>query len=188
MINIRCYSVVLQQQTNKKIMIKFLRETIDALKLRIQSNLSLIHNNEHKIKELLKEPVTEIRSEKLNKRFDFNKILLQENTDSIKLQKELNSYLEKYLSNSEIILETNKPVKPSLQENGVKNDISDISKEDYFDLTVGGSVEFNKQHPYFNDESFLNDLLEYFTETEEYEKCSLLVNLKKEHSKHKSVK
>ncbi len=163
-----------------RVMIKQLREAIDTLKLRIQTNLSLIHNNEHKIKDLLKEPVTESRSEKLNKRFDYNKNLLQENSDSIKLQKELNSYLEKYLSNSEFILESNKPL---VHENVVNNDIRNISKDDYFDLTVSGAVEFNKQHPYFNDEVFLNDLLEYFTESEEYEKCSLLINLKKEHSK-----
>jgi hypothetical protein len=169
-------------------MIKFLRETVDALKFRIQSNLSLIHNNEHKIKELLKEPVTELRSEKLNKRFNYNKKLLQENTDSIKLQKEIDSYLEKYLGNSEIILDINKPIKSSLQENGIKNDISEISKDDYFDLTINGAVEFDKQHPYFNDGIFLNDLLEYFTETEEYEKCSLLINLKKEHSNQNPVK
>jgi hypothetical protein len=179
---------VLQQQTNKKIMIKFLREAIDALNLRIESNLRLIHNNERKIKEILKEPVTEQRSEKLNKRFDYNKRLLQENTDSMKLQKELKTYLEKYLSNSETILDINKPVHSSLQENGIKNDFKNLSKDAYFDLTISGAVKFDKQHPYFKDESFLNDLLKHFTETEEYEKCSSLINIKKEHSKINSGK
>jgi hypothetical protein len=166
-------------------MIKILREAIDTLKLRIKANLSLIHNNEHKIREILDEPVTEIRSEKLNSRFSYNKRLLQENTDSIKLQKELNSYLENYLKNSEIIFENNKTVKSSLQENGTKDEIRNISKEDYFDLTANGAIEFDNRHPYFKDETFLNDLLKYFTDTEEYEKCSLLVNLKKEHSTQK---
>jgi len=169
-------------------MIKILREAIDTLKLRIKFNLNLIHSNEEKIKELLDEPVTEIRSEKLKNRFNYNKRLLQENSDSVKLQKELNIYLENYLNNSEIILDTNKSIKSSIQENDVKNDVASISKEDYFHLTIGGAIEFNKQHPYFKDESFLNDLLAYFTETEEYEKCSLIVNLKKEHSDHKSFK
>ena len=160
-------------------MIKIIREAIDALKLRIKMNLNLIHNNESKIREILNEPVTEKRSEKLNIRFAYNRKLLQENTNSIKLQKELNAYLEKYIQNSEIIVENNKTTKSTPQDDIVKN----ISKEDYFDLTINNAIEFDNQHPYFRDEAFLNDLLNYFTETEEYEKCSLLINLKKEHSK-----
>ena len=169
-------------------MIKILREAIDALKLRIQANLSLIHNNEQKIREILDEPVTKIRSDKLKKRFNYNKRLLLENTDSIKLQKELNSYLENYLKNSEIIIKSNKTVKSSFQEDGTKDEIRNINKEDYFDLTINGAIEFNNQHPYFKDETFLNDLLEYFTETEEYEKCSSLISLKKEHITQNSDK
>lgn len=169
-------------------MTKILREAIDTLKLRIKTNLSLIHNNEHKIREILDEPVTEIRSEKLKSRFSYNKRLLQENMDSIKLQKELNSYLENYLKNSEIIVENNKTVKSSLQENSNKDEVENVSKEDYFDLTINGAIEFDNRHPYFNDEIFLNKLLEYFTETEEFEKCSLIVDLKKEHSIQKISK
>jgi hypothetical protein len=159
-------------------MIKIIREAIDTLKLRIKANLTLIHNNEQKIREILNEPVTEKRSEKLRVRFSYNRKLLQENTDSINLQKDLNAYLENYLQNSEIIVENNKTTKSSLQE----EDVQSISKEDYFNLTINNVIEFDNQHPYFTDETFLNDLLNYFTETEEYEKCSLLVNLKKEHS------
>jgi len=169
-------------------MIKILREAIDTLKLRIRFNLNLIHNNEEKIKELLDEPVTEIRSEKLKNRFNYNKRLLQENTDSIKLQKQLRTYLENYLNNSEIFFEKSNPIKSLDHKNDDKKDVDAISKEDYFDLTINGAVEFDKQHPYFNDDTFLNDLLTYFTETEEYEKCSLLINLKKINSDHKSFK
>ena len=162
--------------------VKILRETIESLKLRIKFNLGLIHSNEEKIKEILKEPVSELRSKKLGYRFNFNKKLLQENTDGIKLQKELLSYLENYHNNTEVYSEKSNEVDQSAETNTIKNEINKLSKEDYFDLTINDAINFDIRHPYFKDELFVNDLLKHFTQTEDYEKCSLLLNLKKSHS------
>ncbi|MBU8892368.1 MAG: hypothetical protein KOO66_06290 [Bacteroidales bacterium] len=159
-------------------MIKLFRETIESLKSRIKFNLSLIHSNEEKIKEILKEPVSDLRSKKLSYRFNFNKRLLHENADGIKLQKELSGYIENYHSKTELFSEISSTLNQSVEKDSIKNEVNEISKEDYFDLTINGAVNFDILHPYFKDESFTNDLLEYFTKTEDYEKCTELVNIK----------
>jgi hypothetical protein len=52
-------------------------------------------------------------------------------------------------------------------------------QDSIFRLTVNGEMEFNSSHPYFNDEVFLDDLLNYHSLREEYEICARLVKAKK---------
>ncbi len=50
-------------------MIEDLKKSVEILKQRVRFNLDLIHQYEKEVKEILKEPVSEERSEKLNIRF-----------------------------------------------------------------------------------------------------------------------
>lgn len=161
-------------------MVENLRSSIEVLRQKVRSNLDLLHQNEKKIKEILKEPVSENRSKKLNKRFNCNKKVLKENNDAIMLQKEMLVFIENYYS------ETNKfPKELNVTEKTTKkvkldNKKLEIKKEDYLDLTINGALDFDKYHPYFRDKKFFNELLNHFSEIEDYETCSKLTKLTKE--------
>lgn len=163
-------------------MVENLRSSIEVLRQRVKYNLDLLHQNEKKIKEILKEPVSENRSEKLNKRFNSNKKVLKENNDAIMLQKEMLSFIENYYSdNNSLPKELNTPKKTS-QKVKPENKRFEIKKEDYLDLTINGALDFDIYHPYFNDKNFFNELLNHFSEIEDYETCSKLTKLIKQNN------
>lgn len=160
-------------------MIEDLKNTVKILKQRVRFNLDIIHQYELEVKEILKEPVSEDRSEKLSHRFLFSKKILNENADAIKLQKEIMNYLENYhndIVDFSQMAESNSDTKNSVEQ---ENEIVEISKDDYFNLTVSGEIIFDTHHPYFSDESFINELLSYFISIENYEMCSQLIELDK---------
>jgi Rad3-related DNA helicase len=152
-------------------MFDIFRRNIEVLKKRVQFNLEIISKNENRIKELLKEPVSKERAKKLKEQFEFNKNLLDENRDALIIQKSLIDFMEKHK------LEMDDP--PYLITNNEDASVGvdvDIEKEDYFDLTINGALDFDKKHPYYHDEIFIQDLIQYFTEVENYEMCSRLMS------------
>lgn len=157
-------------------MIEILKNSVDILKQRVRYNLDLLHQNENSIKETLKEPVSEKRSEKLNQQFFLSKKIIAENNETVKLQKEIKSYLDNY-HNTITEFTQGRDLKNNSTE--LENEICEISKEDYFNLTIKGEIIFDVHHPYFRDESFFNGLLSYFISIENYEMCSQLVELDK---------
>ncbi|MFC2152483.1 hypothetical protein ACFLSE_08150 [Bacteroidota bacterium] len=160
-------------------MLEKLKNTVDILKQQIRSNLDLIHENETKIKEILKEPVSEIRAERLNRRFNFNKKIFQENNDTLRLQKEIINYLETYQNNISDTFEITEKKVDSDHNSYHKKVKIELKKEDYFELTITGAMEFDAHHPYLNDEEFLNNLLTFYINQEDYEMCARLTNLDK---------
>jgi len=160
-------------------MMTSLKEAIEALKLRVRFNLTLVHEVEEEIKEILKEPVSAQRSEKLNERFIKNKKLMNENEESLKIQRSLINYLEKYhdeLSQFPEVIEFNSAKEKNTLEVSTK---IEIKREDYFEITINKSIEYDNLHPYFKDERFANDLLSYFIEIEDYEMCARLSKITK---------
>ena len=155
-------------------MFDLLKSTLDELKKRVQFNTEILDKSEKKIQQLLKEPVSEKRTLKLNKRFDFNKKLLDETKDVLALQKRLMSFLEKYNPETEdadkvIITPQDRCDAPPLQ----------ISREEYLELTIDQMVEFNRAHPYFNDKDFVRELIVHYSEIEDYEMCAKITNVYK---------
>lgn len=157
-------------------MIEILKNSVDILKKRTRYNLDLLHQNENSIKETLKEPVSEKRSEKLNQQFFLSKKILAENNEMVKLQKDIKNYLEIYHND---IIEFSQGIDLDNKSTELGNEIFEISKEDYFDLTIKGEIIFDTHHPYYNDETFFKGLLAHFISIENYEMCSLLVELDK---------
>ncbi|MDA3779059.1 MAG: hypothetical protein PF487_02315, partial [Bacteroidales bacterium] len=51
------------------------------------------------------------------------------------------------------------------------------SKDEYYIMTINDDIEFNNKHPYFSDNDFRKELLDYYIECEEYEKCKQIVNI-----------
>src|SRR6056297_495074 len=74
-------------------MITNLRQTNEYLKERVNNNLSIIRDNEKVIRDIIKEPFTKSREERLNKVKETNKKLLAENRDAIRLQLQIVQYL-----------------------------------------------------------------------------------------------
>jgi hypothetical protein len=152
-------------------MINQLRQTVEELKSRVQRNLDIIHRNEKIVKKLLEEPVSNERSRKLEAKYQENKKLLQENNDSIKLQLQLSKFIDSYKNE----IEENEGSLPYKTQEETE---APLTREDIFNLTIKKEIEFDENHPYFNDEKFFNDLIDYFTSVEDYEMCSFLLNNK----------
>lgn len=165
---------------------ELLRQTIDLLKKRVQHNLNIIHKNEKSVREILQEPVSSERSERLDEKFGINKKMLEENNDSIKIQlsiirfldnysKQLEEYIEEHEFNAD---EISNNIKETIEPESKGNqnfEINEINRDDYFDLTIHKSIDYNEQHPYFEDEDFYKELMAYFTNIEDYEMCSKLI-------------
>lgn len=137
------------------------------LREKVKSNLTQIQNNQKDIRELLKLQVSAFRTEQLEKKYSINKSLLAENNDFINVQLTLTNFLEKY-ENTEFLGDTLKSSPVFKDEN------------DCFEHTINGSILFDFNHPYYSDEKFFTRLLAYYQQLENYEKCSELVNTKKQ--------
>jgi hypothetical protein len=144
-----------------------IKRTIELLKEKVKSNLLEIQNNQKEIRNLLKQPVSAERSAELEEKYSLNKILLAENNDFINVQLTLTNFLEKY--NTSDIFEN---------EQSVNSPYQCMGEKDCFELTVNGSLSFNSQHPFFNDDNFFQKLLRYYQDMEDYENCSKLVKEK----------
>jgi hypothetical protein len=140
------------------------QKTIESLKDKVRANLLEIQNNQKEIRDLLKQPVSTERTEKLEERYTLNRALLAENNDFINVQLTLTNFIEKY-GNTNIFT-------------AVFEDTNPLSEDECFELTVSNKMTFNSKHPYYKNELFFNRLLEYYQVIEDYEKCGKLVNLR----------
>lgn len=71
-------------------------QMLDALRSRVQHNLSVIHTNETEIRQVLTEPLSSDRSQKLSTRFALSIKILQENKDNLHIQNMIVNFLSKY--------------------------------------------------------------------------------------------
>lgn len=144
-----------------------IRKTIDMLREKVRGNLTQIQNNQKEIRELLKQQVSASRTEQLEKKYAVNKSLLAENNDFINVQLTLTNFLEKY-EDTEFMSENNS-LTPKFS-----------NEDECFEHTVNGFITYDLTHPYYADVKFFDRLLKYYQQLEDYEKCSELVNTKKQ--------
>lgn len=154
-------------------MYQHLIQTVNMLKERVKENLSIIDENEKIVRRILKEKPSDDRSIRLDELYQENKALLDENNASIKLQLQLSKFIEKFREELTSSENDTSYIEQKKSSNDVKN--YELSREDYLDLTLSGEIQYNKKHPYFEDEDFFNSLLEYYQSVEDYETCSLLM-------------
>ena len=147
-----------------------IHRTIELLKQRIKENLDKINHNQAEIRELLSQPLSVERTDCINKNYALNKNLLTENNDLINLHRSLLNFLEKYKDSTTI----EEIELPALTPE------SFLDENELFELTIKGKLAFDLRHPKFEDEKFFNKLLSYFSTVEAYEKCTALMNLKKD--------
>lgn len=150
-----------------------LQLVIELMRKHVIKNLESIKGNESKIKEILNMPQSIERTNSLNDCYKFSKNLLAENNDFINTQVSLMNFINKYKS----VLEEGVAVKVSAQM--AVNQNNNLSRDDYFRMTIENDIPFDSNHPYCKDEEFVSDLLSYFQQTENYEMCAILVKYKK---------
>ena len=146
-----------------------LQLTIEFLRQHVLKNIELIKANEAHIKEVLNWPITSDRTKALNESYSFSKNLLSENNDFINLQVSIMNFINKYKR----VFDSEQPVQVAAFNE--VNQQSQLSRDDYFKLTVDKDLEFNTSHPYYDDNEFFNQLLVFYQESENYEMCALLL-------------
>ena len=137
------------------------------LRERVKENLTQIQNNQKDIRELLKLQVSVLRTEQLEKKYEINKSLLEENNDFINVQLTLTNFLEKY-EDTDFLVDRKNSMPVFRDEN------------ECFEHTINGSIMYDFDHPFYSDVKFFNRLLSYYQKLEDYEKCLELVNTKKQ--------
>lgn len=150
-----------------------LQQTIEQLRQHVLKNIGLIKANEKHIREVLTWPVSGERTKELEESYKFSKTLLTENNDFINLQVTVMNFINKYKN---VFEKEQQPVQVIVQSQ--QKEEAKLSREDYFKLTVENAIEFNNDHPYFNDEHFYDELLKYYEDIENYEMCAALLQKK----------
>lgn len=149
-----------------------LQQTIEFLRQHVLKNIEMIKANEVHIREVLNWPISNERTKELNESYKFSKNLLTENNEFINLQVSIMNFINKYKN----IFETIEPVQVNAQTSQLNQ--ANLTRDDYFKLTIENDITFNFNHPYFNDQDFFNELFNYYQETENYEMCAILLKMK----------
>lgn len=129
---------------------------LKIIKLDLERIASKIEENNREIKEMLINNMHE-QVEEFKEFNEFNRFLLQKHKEKIgdkhRAENRLNNIWKK---------ENQKEFKI----------IEDEKRMENFILTIDDSIEFNSAHPYFEDKSFIRDLLNEYLKREDYEKCA----------------
>lgn len=132
-----------------------LKDIVDGLKTKVYNNIKVIENNDIIVRDILTEPVSEQRTSKLKKWLDRNQILMEENKELVALQLSILGYLTKF--------------EPEENED-------DYDEEQIFDLTVSRNIPYDNNHPLYNDETFKKELIDHYSQLEDYEACAKILN------------
>ena len=139
--------------------IKSINIELKVTKLDLERITVRLEDTNRLIKEILIDEAIETRAQDLKDLINFNRFLLQKHKEKIgdkhQLEKRLKSFIQ----------EENK-----LEFKMIENE----KRLDYLILTLDNNLEFNTDHPFYNDSSFITDLIHEFSKREEYEKCAFL--------------
>jgi hypothetical protein len=151
------------------VMVDLMKQAIEALKAKVNSNLEEIKNNEILFRKIFSEGKVKDCADDMNKILEYNKKLLAENFDFINVQLSLLKFLEKYKL-QEVF---NEPRQEETNTNA-----EEPEQINYFELTISGKLHYNEEHPMFYNVAFFNNLMSYFESHENYEKCAELLKVK----------
>jgi len=181
---------------------------VEAMRKRVDANLTSIRSTEKKIRLLLKEPVSDKRSKELEVHFAKNRKLLEENKVALAIQLNILDYIRFYgevLENSIHSEEenesnsanaaTSKEAEPEDTSNPFIEDNSDedefIDEDEQFDEVeydrniffenvIKGKSVYNEHHLFWEDEEFYLKVLNYYIQDENYEACAKLNEARKD--------
>lgn len=125
-----------------------LQEILAMLRKDYNQRLELINDN---LKDISNTPTTLSSVDMKLELDELNKELHRRNDSNVELQKAI----DKYLKDSHFPIESHRS----------------LSYDEAFQLTITGDLDYNPRNPFFFDYNFYVELLEYFIEKEDYEKC-----------------
>lgn len=137
--------------------IRHINIELKIIKLDLERIASKIEENNRDIKEMLVNNEMLEQVEELKELSEFNRFLLQKHKEKIGDKRRAETRLKNILK----------------EENQVEfKMIEDEKRMEIFILTIDNSIEFNSAHPYFEDKSFIRDLLNEYLKKEDYENCA----------------
>ena len=141
--------------------IKHINIEIKIINLDIDRIATKLEENNRSIKDILKNGDITSRAQELKEMVEFNRFLLQKQKEKTIDKRNLGLSLKSCLH----------------EENKVESElIEDEKRLEYLILTLDKNLEFNAAHPFYNDLSFIRDLLKEFLKKEDYEICAQLKN------------
>jgi len=175
-------------------------EVMNFLKERVGINLETIRENETEIRKLLKMPVSPERTQSLEGFFSHNRQMLDENKDALSIEIGILNYLRKFSEfkenfkysigegedlNSNVfdkfedeIVDQTENFFASDDDDEDENDLQasiEYDRKVFFDYTINGKLTYNDRHLFWDDDEFFNELMEYYTRHENYERCAELI-------------
>ena len=155
-------------------------ELLEILQTLVQENAQRMSNNSKEINNLQVNSVPSAdRNRKISALYYQNKELANNNSEYITMHSKLLKLLSDLQKYDNIIFEEQKSKEQIIEEinDSVHNmpplNYSKDQKPSYnecFEVTANGDLEFDDNHPYYDDEKFRKKLYEHFIETEQYEK------------------
>jgi hypothetical protein len=145
-----------------------INKILKILKEHVRQNNKEIQYNQEEINFLLSENSPSLNQKELDGKKDLNKDLLNENKDFIRMQFEITEFMEKY---GHLFIENE----------GSEIEVDDLhgnEKLNFFYQTISGKLKFDHMHPMYNNSEFFKELLDYYKEREDYEKCQELLLIK----------
>ena len=148
---------------------ELVNKILRILKDHVSQNNGEISLNQEDINRLLARANTHSNSDQDDLEYKklLNEELLQENEEFINMQIQLTEFMEKF---GHLIEYFEDPDEEYQEEEAVMP---------YFTQTINGNIEFGPEHPQFSNPEFFSELLRYYEEREEYEKCDRLVRMKR---------
>ncbi len=143
-----------------------LNKTIELLRTRVNSNLERIRNNEKIVRKMVADNADGDYDDDILSIRDINKKLLEENNEAIKIQMSLISFITKYRKE----WDTDQSMAELIY--------SEVTDDEIFEQTVAGSLKFSKNHPKYNDDSFVEKLIKFYSSQEDYEMCNYILKIK----------
>ncbi|QQS50282.1 MAG: hypothetical protein IPM71_11915 [Bacteroidota bacterium] len=148
-------------------MVETIIRAIEELKLKIRNNVEAITQNQNSIQAMLKHKMNEDYAGQFELISEQNRELLAQNNDLINVQLTLVNFLGKYKDTA--ILRQDIPLV----------DIYSVTDEqEVFALTIKGKLSFNEDHPFYHSPNFLEKLIHFYMQKEEYEYCQQLNQIK----------
>jgi hypothetical protein len=145
-----------------------LYQTVELLKNRISKNLEKVRINETMIKEAIANNQFKDLDIYIKELHAENRKILEENAEAIKIQLDIIQFINKYKNNwtvESIVTEI--------------NSLKDLSEEELFKYTIEDKIPYNRFHPKYGNEEFINRLMEHYLLNENYEMCNILLKSKK---------
>ncbi len=141
--------------------IKYFNLELKIIKLDLERIKLKLEDNNRSIKEILQNADVKSKQKELRELVEFNRFLLQKHKEKIGDKLKTESHLKNLI----------------IEENKNENKLIESEKRiEHLLSTIDKNLVFNSDHPFYDDSSFIRDLLKEALKKEDYETCVILRN------------